>query len=59
MFALQVTLVPPIPRTNTSLPASEIVSYLLFDPSFCTQLIEVGYEDGMKQKEEIRKFIED
>jgi NTE family protein len=39
--------------------ASEIVSYLLFDPSFCTQLIEVGYEDGMKQKEEVKKFLED
>ncbi|WP_413291545.1 patatin-like phospholipase family protein [Bdellovibrio sp. HCB337] len=37
---------------------SEIVSYLLFDPSFCTQLIEIGYEDGMKQKEEIRRFLE-
>lgn len=38
--------------------ASEIVSYLLFDPSFCTQLIEIGYEDGMKQKDEIRRFLE-
>lgn len=38
--------------------ASEIVSYLLFDPSFCTQLIEIGYEDGMKQKDEIKKFLE-
>lgn len=38
--------------------ASEIVSYLLFDPSFCTQLIEIGYEDGMRQKEEIRRFLE-
>lgn len=38
--------------------ASEIVSYLLFDPSFCTQLIEIGYEDGMRQKEEIRNFLE-
>jgi len=38
--------------------ASEIVSYLLFDPSFCTQLIEVGYEDGMRQKEEIQRFLE-
>lgn len=37
---------------------SEIVSYLLFDPSFCTQLIEIGYEDGMKQKEEIQRFLE-
>jgi NTE family protein len=39
--------------------ASEIVSYLLFDPSFCTQLIEIGYEDGMRQKEEITRFLED
>lgn len=37
---------------------SEIVSYLLFDPSFCTQLIEIGYEDGMRQKEEIQRFLE-
>ena len=39
--------------------ASEIVSYLLFDPSFCTQLIEIGYEDGMTQKEEIIQFLQD
>lgn len=38
--------------------ASEIVSYLLFDPSFCSQLIEIGYEDGMRQKDEIRHFLE-
>lgn len=38
--------------------ASEIVSYLLFDPSFCTQLIEIGYEDGMRQKDEIQRFLE-
>lgn len=39
--------------------ASEIVSYLLFDPSFCTDLIEIGYEDGMRKKEEIRRFLLD
>ncbi len=55
---------PPIIRyllkgLGTIHETSEIVSYLLFDPSFCTQLIEIGYEDGMKQKEEIRKFLED
>ena len=37
--------------------ASEIISYLLFEPSFCTELIEHGYKDGMKQKEEIEKFL--
>lgn len=33
--------------------ASEIISYLLFDSSFCSQLIEIGYEDGMKKEKEI------
>ncbi len=37
--------------------AREIVSYLLFDPSFCTQLIEIGFEDGMRQKEQIKKIL--
>lgn len=38
--------------------ASEIISYLLFEPSFCSRLIEIGYKDGMKQAEEIEKFLE-
>ncbi len=33
--------------------AHEIISYLLFDPDFCSQLIDLGFQDGMKQKEEI------
>ncbi len=37
--------------------ASEIVSYLLFEPSYCGQLIELGYDDAMKNKEEIAKFF--
>lgn len=37
--------------------AREIVSYLLFDPSFCTQLIEIGFEDGMRQKEQIKSLL--
>lgn len=37
--------------------AKEIVSYLLFEPEFCTHLIEIGFEDGMRQKEEIAKFL--
>lgn len=39
--------------------ASEIISYLLFDPSFCTQLIELGFADGMKKRDEIEKFLSD
>jgi NTE family protein len=37
--------------------AREIVSYLLFEPSFCTQLIEIGFEDGMRQKEELKRIL--
>lgn len=33
--------------------ASEIISYLLFDPGFCSDLIEIGYRDGLAKKEEV------
>ncbi len=37
--------------------ASEIVSYLLFDPSFCSQLIDIGFSDAMKRRAEIEVFL--
>jgi NTE family protein len=37
--------------------AKEIISYLLFDPDFCTQLIEMGYRDGMAQKQQISELL--
>lgn len=37
--------------------ASEIVSYLLFEPAFCSQLIEIGFEDGMRQKDDILRIL--
>ncbi|MEK2688891.1 patatin-like phospholipase family protein [Bdellovibrio sp. GT3] len=37
--------------------ASEIISYLMFDPTFCSDLIEIGRKDGYAQKEEIIKFL--
>lgn len=37
--------------------ASEIISYLLFEPDFCSQLIEIGYRDGMAQEKEISTFL--
>lgn len=37
--------------------ASEIVSYLLFEPAFCSRLIEIGYNDGMKQKEALLQVL--
>jgi NTE family protein len=38
--------------------ASELISYLLFDSQFCTNLIEIGYKDGLARKEEIIDFLE-
>jgi NTE family protein len=39
--------------------ASEIISYLLFEPDFCRRLIAMGYEDGMNAAERIEKFLTD
>lgn len=33
--------------------ASELISYLLFESSFCADLIEIGYKDGLSRKEEL------
>lgn len=37
--------------------ASEVASFLLFDPSYCGKLIELGFEDGMREKEQIEKLL--
>ncbi|MFM6930230.1 MAG: patatin-like phospholipase family protein [Bdellovibrio sp.] len=37
--------------------ASEIISYLLFDPEFCSDLIDIGYKDGLAHKEELIRFM--
>lgn len=38
--------------------AKEIISYLLFEPSFCQKLLLSGYDDGMKQKESIKLLLQ-
>ena len=38
--------------------ASEILSYLLFNPQFCRQLIDMGYEDALSAKKSIQNFFE-
>jgi NTE family protein len=37
---------------------SDLMSYLAFDESYTGPLIELGYEDTYKQKEEVLKFME-
>ncbi|MEY8247174.1 MAG: patatin-like phospholipase family protein [Bermanella sp.] len=36
---------------------SGVLSYLLFERGFCRDLIQHGYDDAMKQKEDILKFF--
>ncbi len=38
--------------------ASEILSYLLFNPQFCKTLINMGYEDALASTEQIVDFFE-
>lgn len=42
---------------GSSREASELTSYLLFDPDFCGQLVRMGYEDAMEQREAIENFL--
>ncbi len=34
-----------------------LVSYLLFEPGFCRELMELGYRDGLTAQEEIRELL--
>jgi NTE family protein len=38
--------------------ASGIASYLLFDPVFCGQLIDMGYNDTIKRRSEVEDFLQ-
>ena len=37
---------------------SSFVSYLMFDRTFCRELISLGYADAMQKKEELQGFLE-
>jgi len=41
---------------GTSSEASELVSYLLFEPVYCSYLVELGYNDTVARTDEIMKF---
>lgn len=38
--------------------ASELISYLLFDSEFCSNLVEIGYKDGLAHKEALIDLME-
>ena len=33
-----------------------LLSYLLFEPGYCSDLIELGYQDAMAKQAELRAF---
>jgi NTE family protein len=37
--------------------ANELLSYILFESSFCSELIEVGFQDALDSKEELIKLF--
>ena len=36
---------------------ANLASYLLFEPTYCRKLIELGYNDTLKRREEVEAFI--
>lgn len=41
----------------TSRSGASILSYLLFEQGYCRELIQLGYDDAMAQKDEIKDFF--
>ena len=47
----------PLGALNRS--GSNLVSYLLFEETFCRTLIDLGYQDTVSREQEVRSFFED
>jgi NTE family protein len=43
-------------RTHAS--GAGVLSYLLFEPGYCSELIELGYQDAMAQKARLIEFLQ-
>jgi NTE family protein len=43
---------------NNDVGATSAASYLLFEPSFCRRLIELGYQDAILQSDPIGSFFD-
>jgi NTE family protein len=65
--ALAATLAERVPRVVRYLmrglgseeAITELTSYLLFDPVFCSRLVELGREDAKANRDEIERFFTD
>ena len=34
-----------------------MLSYLLFEPGYCNELIELGYQDAMAKRGDLQRFL--
>ncbi len=59
-------LAPKLPKTmhylinglGSNQEASEIISYLMFEPEFCSSLVECGYNDVIANQDRILEFLQ-
>lgn len=42
---------------GSAVEAADLISYLLFEPSFCCRLLDLGYKDAMAQEKAIVEFF--
>ena len=57
LFVMDLGAEPLVSGLGTRYEASELVSYLLFEPPFIERLLDLGYQDTLAQSEEIRIFM--